>query len=264
MKGLWTYIRLTQSKAWIWQCLAIALVAVLLFLPLLNGGLCLFSTDNNIGDTARTKAFFPHGFLGIWGDSVLLGSAGVAGGNWLTAMMWLMPLRGYVNWFHAVDLGLAALGLTWFLRLKRCSWLACMPAWLAAFWVGSNFTLVYAGHIGKYGVLLFAVLALGCIEKAFQTRRIAWGVLTGGALGLMLLEQPDLAMFFGLAIAGYGLFSLLVRAKDARIWKFACLLLPAMALPLLLIAGQSLVGSYTANVSAVSYTHLTLPTKRIV
>ncbi len=67
---------------------------------------------------------------------------------------------------------------------------------LPAFWLESNLTLTYAGHTGKYGVVMLASVALYCLSRALShPPSMLWSILAGGAVGFMFLEQLDVALF---------------------------------------------------------------------
>ncbi len=224
--------------------------ALIIFRCCLTGGV-LFTTDDNIGHLAARASGIPSVFFGGWYDSALAGFPDSLNLSWTNLNLWFQPLRFFTNWMHAIDLILSSLLLAGFLRLRRCGLPACLLGALTAFWVGSNFTLTYAGHIGKFGVVLFASAALYCIEKTAQTRRIPWAVLTGGALGAMFTEQQDSALFMALMLGPYLLFALWREDKKAFLkfmLKFAA---PAFVVALL-VASHSLLSGYRSAVQGIA------------
>lgn len=190
----------------------LVLLSLLVFRQLLSPGAVLFSTDDNIGSLAMRKALLPSGFLHGWDDSVLAGFPNPFALGWTWLWLWLLPARFFCNWIHALDLVVASLGLALFLRRRGVRWPAVALGILTALWLGSNFTLTYAGHIGKFDVLVFACAALALVETAVERRSAAWALLAGGALGLMFQVQPDVALFVCLFWYPYALFAL---ARDA-------------------------------------------------
>ncbi|NCC53395.1 MAG: hypothetical protein EOM20_19585, partial [Spartobacteria bacterium] len=189
--------------------IGLALFAMLVYHAVLPPGKILFTTDDNIGAIAMRRTLIPHGFTGAWDDSVLIGVAQLLNVTWTNVLLWLLPLKFFVNWIHAIDLVMASFFLALFLRARRLHWAACAAGALAAFWVGSNFTLTYAGHIGKFGVLMFAALYLWLSELAVQRKSPWLGVLAGGAMGGMFLEQPDVALFFAMFLGPYTVYALI-------------------------------------------------------
>ncbi|MFH0954263.1 MAG: hypothetical protein V1873_08035 [Verrucomicrobiota bacterium] len=177
----------------------------------------LFTTDDGIGAIQLLKSAMPWSFLGYWDDSVLAGVAGLLGVGWTTVLQWLLPVKFFVNWIHGIDLALASVFFALFLRSRKISWPACALGALTAFWLGSNFTLTYAGHIRKFGILALAGFYLWTVEQAARSRRWGWAVLAGGGIGLMFMEQPDVALFFALLLGPYALFAVIrERGFDVR------------------------------------------------
>jgi len=209
----------------------IVLFALVMFRVLLTPGAILFTTDDNIGAMAIRKAAIPGSFLGWWYDTILLGMSAMLFVNWTNLLLWIFPVQFFSNWIHALDLGFASLFLALFLRLRGRSWAACALAALTAFWVGTNFTLTYAGHIGKFGVLFFAALSLWLSEKAVQQRSVGWAVLAGGALGAMFLEQADVGLFVAMGIGPYVLYRCI--SEYGLKWKPVARIL----IPLVLLTG---------------------------
>ncbi|MCB1068819.1 MAG: hypothetical protein KDL31_00600 [Kiritimatiellae bacterium] len=223
----------TSGKAW-WICRVVILLFGLLvyreaFLP----GNVLFTTDDNIGAMASREKILPQAFLGGWADEPAAGQPLLVPISWTNLMLWILPLKLFVNSIHALDLILASLCLLGFFRLRGMHPASALMAVLAAFWVGSNFFLTYAGHIGKFGVLLMAALYLYLLEVSLQKRSWAWAALAGGALGGMFLEQADSALFFALFLGPYAV----IRAGEVFAWRWAgwkTIVLPVASLSLLI------------------------------
>ncbi|MFA5687687.1 MAG: hypothetical protein WC959_00825 [Kiritimatiellales bacterium] len=165
--------------------------------------------------------------------------------NWLNLMLWMLPVSIIASWLPAIEFILSSLFLIAFLRLRNCGWISCVFGALIAYWLGSNFTLIYAGHFGKFGVVLFAAVALYCIEKMFQSRNICWALLSGGALGIMFLEQQDSALFFGLFLGAYVVYRWILAGEKIKT-GVGLVLIPAVAL---LIAAGTLSTSFKQNIS---------------
>ena len=237
-----------SRQVWI-VAVGIVLFAIIIFRNMLSPNLVLFSTDNNIGIERFLESVIPAGFLGLWNVTELLGSGGGLPVAWSYVLLWLLPLRMYMNWIHALDLGVGAFFLVLFLRQRKLGWGAASFAGLCAFWVGSNLTLVYSGHNGKFAVMMLAAVALWLIERAVQTKRWQWSVLIGGVVGLAFNEQPDFALFVCLFVGAYYLFAL-IREQGVNYQRFARLFLPCVAV-IILVAGPGAIGSYYSFVKGV-------------
>lgn len=230
--------------------LALIFFAVLSFRVVLPRSAVLFTTDDNMGALMLRKQALPYGFRGWWFEHVLVGIEEMANLSWTNLLLWLLPIRWFTNWIHAADLVLATICLALFLRYRRVGWLGCAMGGLTAFWLGSNFTLTYAGHIGKFGVLLFASLTLWLTERAVARRRWENFILLGGAIGAMFLEQADVALFFSLFLGPYFLFAIWREncAFDRKTFGWVAL----TGLVALLVATRSLWLGYQGGVQNVA------------
>ncbi len=231
----------------------VLLLALVVFHVLLHPDAVLFCTDDNIGAMAQRKAMLPAVFLRGWNDRIFIGVRESVMPGWTNLLLWALPLRIFHNWIHALDLALASLFLMAFLRRRGLGWGTSWAGALAAFWVGSNFTLTYAGHIGKFGILLFAALGLWLTEIAASEERIragAWSLLAGGAWGAMFLEQADVALFFAASLGAYApwrIYRLHGLSRAAWLRRFAPMLASAG-----LIALHPLWTGYEASVQGVA------------
>jgi hypothetical protein len=79
-----------------------------------------------------------------------------------------------MNAYHGLCLALAAWLLALYLRDRGLRPAACAFGGLVAFWTGTNLTLTYAGHVGKYGTLVFLALATFALGRWGRTKRLAW------------------------------------------------------------------------------------------
>ncbi len=187
--------------------LLVAIFGAIVYRNVFLPGQILFTTDDNIGSMALRKALLPQALIGGWDDSALAGQVWVANLTWTNLLLLVLPVRFFTAWIHVLDLAPASIFLALYLRRRGVGWIGSGLGALTAFWLGSNFFLTYAGHIGKFAVLLFAALCLWLTERAVQ--RKSWGdaLLAGGAMGVMFLEQADVALFFALALGAYAVYA---------------------------------------------------------
>lgn len=197
-----------RNQRFIWLVVFLFFFAFLSFRVVWSPQNVLFTTDDNMGALMLRKRALPDGFLRGWSDHTLVGIEDPINFNWTNLLLWLLPVRWFTNWIHAIDLFGASLFLALFLRRRGVGLAACALGALTAFWVGSNMTLTYAGHIGKFAILMFAALTLWLIERAVSLRRLCDWLLVGGGFACMFLEQADVALFFSLAIGPYLLFAI--------------------------------------------------------
>ena len=229
---------------------ATLLLALAVFNKVMDADRVLFMTDNNIGYTSQSKMGLPSTFLGgIWLGGPLLGSADSMQICLENVFKWVMPLRAYVNWFHAVMLGIASMGMAWFCLSRKCSALSVFLGLVVAFWLGSDLTLTYSGHNGKYGVLAFAGLALALIEMAAARKRMAWCLLAGYAVGRMFIEQQDVALFIGLFLGAYAIYAILRENRGQ--WRSLVAPLLLIGVASLLVGGPNVLSGYMTQVKGV-------------
>lgn len=240
----------TEKIAGFLFSLGVILFAIVMFRSVLGLDAVLFSTDDNIGALALRKAALPSAFFGWWTDSVLVGMAWDLSINWSNLLLWLLPVRLFTSWYHAIDLAIASVFLSLYLRARGRSWAACAIGVLTAFWVGSNLTLTFAGHMGKFAVLMFAAAFLWLCEMAVRSRKLGWSLLAGGAIGAMFLEQPDLALFFCIALGPFALYTL-AREHGLKLPVWLRVLIP-MGIVAALLALPSVLSAYQNNVKGVA------------
>ena len=233
--------RVRQWKGPLLFVAAIVFVALIIFREVLDPEKILFTTDDNIGALAFVKRSLPGAFQGWWSDGPLMGMAsGPLNSNWSWRLLSWLDLKLYSDWVHAIDLGIGSLFFGWFLRLKKFSGAAVFIGVMTAYWTGTNLTLTYAGHLLKYGTLMFAGIALLAIEQTVRAveevggarasgRRAAWAIVSGVSVGLMFVEQVDVALFIGVFLGGYALFRMFPgKGREGRM-RLAVLGLMAVA-----------------------------------
>ncbi len=208
------------GRAWRFFALAVLVFGLIVYRGVLMPGQVLFTTDDNIGAIALRKDTLPHSFVGGWDDSIAAGQPMTVNITWTNLVLSILPVRVFVNYIHYLDLVIGSIFLGLFLRRKGAGVWAAGLAALTGCWLGSNFFLNYAGHIGKFGVVMFACMYLYLVETAVRRRSAAWAVLAGGAMGGMFLEQADSGLFFAMPLGLYALF----RVVQEQGWKPAGLL----------------------------------------
>ncbi len=230
---------------------AIILFGLIMFRSALASGVTLFSTDNNIGHNAMIKSFLPGAFLGCWYDSILAGQGEYIPSSLTFGLLALMSPVFYTDWFHAICLCGASIFLLMYLRREGLGWAAAALGALAAWWLGANLTLTYAGHNSKYAILLFAAMFLWLMGRLPASDRRASGMIAaGGAMGMMIAEQADVGLFFALVLGPYALFVLWFKCR-ARGWIFGKLIMLLLA-PAFLIALRPALEGYRANIKDVA------------
>ncbi|MCC7300084.1 MAG: hypothetical protein IT583_03280 [Verrucomicrobia bacterium] len=230
-----------ENKVFWGSAIFFILFAALLFWQFLTGSSVLMSTDAVISAANKTTYEVLGGAFAGWASGVLLG---VPSGSSAQIASLLQAVMSGVLWNNLIyGLACLAASFVFFAGLgKRLNPWAVLYGALAAFWLGSNFTLIYAGHGLKPYVVLFFVCSI------LSARASSWrgGILWGGCVGLMFAQQPDVALFFALFAGAHLIFSLWKR-DGFRPVKWLKVLIPAAIVALLFATGPLLSG-YKLNV----------------
>ena len=113
---------------------------------------------------------------------------------------------------YAVATYLAALGVAYYLKGRGLPLLACYGAGAAYGFMGYNFTLYSAGHLGWFELLTCAPFCFGLIDRCVRKGRWLNWILLGGLLAWGGVHQPDIWFLFTLFSFAYGLFRLIAAA----------------------------------------------------
>jgi len=190
----------------LWLLLLFTIVALGVFHALWKPGAILMTSDDNLGLMAMSQRMIEASPFAHWTGESLWGLPGMQGVHlWSTALS-VLSAEAFMNLYHGFCLTLAAWLLALYLRDKGLHAAACGFGGLVAFWVGTNLTLTYAGHIGKYGLLIFLSLALFALGRWGKTGKTAWSLIAGASVGAMFLEQADVALFCTLLLVPVGLY----------------------------------------------------------
>lgn len=229
--------------------LFLLLLTALMFRVVWPAEQTLLAQDYSFPLMAQYKAELPGAFWsGFWRGMPLLGRIGFTPPTLSHLLLALLPVELYFDWIYGLHLLGASLFLSAFLRLRGLNPVPALFGALTAFWLGSNLTLAAPGHLEKFGVLLFAAASLYGIERLFLRPGLRSALFLGGSAGMMFLHQGDVALFFALPIAAWGLFRLLTQPDTKR-------LLPPLTLallPFLLISLHACRFSIEAHVEGVA------------
>ncbi|NLG33755.1 MAG: hypothetical protein GX548_00210 [Lentisphaerae bacterium] len=210
--------RLRRRLDGIGWLLLVALAAALVFHAVWPSGTVLLTSDDNVGLIRANQRMLEHSARHPWHGETLWGMPVMSMLRPGYFLVKALPASFFMNTFHALCLTLSAWLLALYLRDRGLRPAACLFGGLVAFWAGTNLTLVYAGHVGKYGLMVFLALSVFALGRWGRTGRRAWAVVAGASAGGMFLEQPDVALFCALLLAPLGLFE---ASRAARGWKAA-------------------------------------------
>ena len=228
-------------------------VALLVFHALWKPGTVLLSSDDNVGLLRNSQRMLENSVVHPWIGEALWGMPAMSMVRPGYFLLKAFSAETFMNAYHGLCLALAAWLLALYLKDRGLRVAACVFGGLVAFWVGTNLTLTYAGHVGKYGLMPFLALAVFALGRWGGTRKPAWGVVAGAAAGAMFLEQADVALFCALLLAPLGLFE---AARAAGGWKPAALAKQAWgaALAAALLAGGASLAAKGSGVTEATDT----------
>ena len=210
------------------------------------------ASDLNIGRLAFKKTNLPELLTGYFSGNQVMGSSG-SGFTLFNVLLTTMPLMVFANLFYGMVLVGGSVAMVWFLRLWNRSWLASVFGALVAFWVNS-IMLASGGHAYKMEVLAFSVLGICLIEKAIRSERIGrsigFSLLAGLTVGIMMVEQQDVALLAGLFVGSYSVFRL-AQVAGKRMAKWFAVLVPIGAVAVML-AGSTMAKSEKTNISGAA------------
>ena len=117
---------------------------------------------------------------------------------------------------YAAAMYLAALGVAYYLKGRSLPPLACYGAGAAYGFMGYNFTLFSAGHLGWFELLTCAPFCFGLIDRCVRKGKWLNWVLLGGLLAWGGVHQPDIWLLFTVFAFIYGLFCLAYGAMSEK------------------------------------------------
>ena len=117
---------------------------------------------------------------------------------------------------YALAMYLAALGVAFYLKGRGLPPLACYGAGAAYGFMGYNFTLYSAGHLGWFIYLMYGPFCFGLIDRC--VRKGCWSnwIILGGVLAWASAQQPDMWLLFTVMAFAYGLFKMVMELKASE------------------------------------------------
>jgi hypothetical protein len=240
-----TSLEYKSNQSTRWAVLVFIFLFVGMFHLFLTGKHVLMSTDAVIAYANRGIDEVAREAVAYWDDGILLG---LPRGSWTQISLLMRGFMPSLVW-NNLTYGIACLAASMVLLFGFRRYVGTSTIILAAitaFWIGTNFTLIYAGHnLKPYVVALF----IGSILAA-RLQGYRGGVIWGGITGLMFAQQPDVALFFALFGGCYLIFKLWERnGLKPALWLPT--LLPALTAALLFAAGP-LISGYKLNVQGTA------------
>lgn len=232
-----------------------------MFFLFLNGRSVLLGTDAVI--SASNLDFYESldRIRSAWSSTPLLGKPAFPSVNFLNLLL-IIVQDGVLwnNWYHGLACLIASGFMLQYLRQKGMSAWASTLAVLAAFWIGVNLTILYAGHPAKPYIVMLFVAALIPVSRAVRGS-LAHSLLWGGCIGLMFIHQQDVALFFALFAGAYFVFRLFGELGFKSPRKWIRILTPALIFAFVFACGPLLSG-YKTHVANSVQTQVQTPKQK--
>lgn len=203
-----------RMKRWLPAILFTALLAVvllILFYEPLFSGRYLWGPDNSAFEKIRFRSMLPAGFSGFWLPASMLGRGSYFQSfvphGWL---LLLLPGEVFHVWSYIIDVIALVLAGLYLLRALGLGWRSACVGALALGLSAHSFTIISAGHLGKFGMMPFAVLMLAFITRAVPGGSLFHYAGAGVTAAIGFFSQGDVMIMFFIMGAVYGCV-LLVR-----------------------------------------------------
>ncbi len=121
---------------------------------------------------------------------------------------------------YAVACFLAGLGVAFYLRGKKLSYIASFGGAFFYSLCGYSFSLYSAGHLGWFIFLMYGPFSFGLIDRAVRKNKFANWILLGGVLAWGSVQQPDLWLLFTVFAFAYGIWRTIqeVSARGGKVF----------------------------------------------
>lgn len=191
---------------WIWPVLLLLLVAIF-FGRCFTSNEILMSNDGSLAALSRVKAMLPAGFVNGWEPINWLGMQVVYPTTPTWILLYLMPLESFARLIYVIHIMAAALlSFYWLRRMELCNIAAFFGSLVMTF-AGSYLTYILPGHLSKFEMTTFSMLALLCLTRGLQTARWSDFAWAGVAVGMMVQGAIDSGALMALLITVWFLFN---------------------------------------------------------
>lgn len=207
----------------------LVVLLVLFWEPFFGSGY-LWGPDNLPHGVVMQKPTLPSSFMGRWTNEML--GSGSSPSQFVPSRMFLMvlPPLFFHAFAYAFDVFLLGLVGWYFFRGRGVrNESACIAAIALAF-TAHSFTIISAGHMGKFDLMPMAVLMLAALDRAVSRRSLFHFALAGVAAGGGAISQPDVMFTFALLGAAYGLYRLVLSWPSEARLRFVLIQVVGVAL----------------------------------
>lgn len=195
---------------WLWAAIAFSAVVCTIFAATLFSRDSLFAGDAP-GLCRKTFVLgdaLSH-YMGNWG----WGNSSLGDGYGATALNPLRLLRDLLTVFgkhmaltYISCCLLLFLGTVYYLRGLGIALQRTFAPAIGLAYAGYSFTLIKAGHVGFFQMMVYAVFAFGLLHRAILQHSLLHYALAGTCVIWGISVQPDMMMPITMLLAAYGLF----------------------------------------------------------
>ena len=215
-------LRIDHLPSWVWPTALLVMVAVAFGRCFISNQL-LTSTEAPLAMLSRAKATLPDSLIGGWDPINWLGMQTICPATPTWLLLHWMPLESFARLIYVFHIMAVALLSFYWLRRMECCKIAALFGSLVMTFAGSYLTHILPGHIGKFEMTTFALLALLCLTRGLQTARWPDFAGAGVALGLSLQAAIDGGVLMALLVTAWFLFNAGRRWSSAdnrthRVW----------------------------------------------
>ncbi|MEM8964294.1 MAG: hypothetical protein AAGD38_22605 [Acidobacteriota bacterium] len=181
--------------------------------------------DGNLEVVLSPLFSYPDSLWRIWNDHMFFGRGepgiGISVWSMLETVLGPYEYRRLSPILAVLLTGLAGFWTCWQLRMSRPA--AVVAAVFFAF-CGWTSTAPFSGLVGRSTTLMWAILALGLLERTERCARSRWErllgyVATGGVVGLTVSETPDIGALLAMSIAAWWLLAVRPVKERLRAWR---------------------------------------------
>lgn len=203
--------------------LVMAVCLLIVFGSPLFSGQSLWGPDNPPVGPVVQRAQLPGGFMGRWSSDVV--GAPSSPFPLLPAralLLVLPPLVYHVASYMANVLLLAAAGFL-LLRGQGIRRFAAGTGALFLAFSFQSFTIIAAGHLGKFDMMPMAVFMLASLDRGVRRQSLFYYALAGTCAALGFSAQPDVMAVFGMLGGVWGLYRLIFCRPASRRVRYCVL-----------------------------------------
>ncbi|MDA0577713.1 MAG: hypothetical protein O3B24_06395, partial [Verrucomicrobia bacterium] len=191
--------------------LAILLVlALIVFLSWITSGESLWGPDNFPHAIIERSAELPGSLTGSWSSMMLGGGYPASPLTPVILLQTFLPPLFFHTFSYLFSVFLLVAATYYFVRGRGMRDFPAACAALALGFTPHTFSLIAAGHLGKFNMMPMAVFMLACLDRGIERKSLLHFAWAGLAAAWALGAQADIMLIFAGLGASYGLYRLVM------------------------------------------------------